>query len=365
MPDRIYVTYTPTTFPGAFHTAIHYERKDAQGRLIGHFVIEVQPEAKGVIDKAIGVVEEITRRDGKATRLGRMNAEVTEVTSDKEKRFDPNSPYEEIAEGDDLSSHFARMQLYAHGVNRAGIAYRGSHQNSNSFASGALKAGRLPAATGVGRDPIGRAGELFEFFAPGLNDPLKAPQGVEMPTFDSRASEAPAAGGENRRYLTRRVAGQPPSGGANLPLPPPVPSGSSEAVTGEPMSLGAVVPSIPESPDRSAVWRSNRIARDGRGQHADRSRALFEFGTSAMPSTWPFPRFPSSRGDVVGYSNAGLFPTDGAVNTFNVPTGLSGSMAVAGQGPERPAPSVPYGSRVVNHDDELSWLIQLLSRRQR
>lgn len=47
MPDKIYVTYTPTSFPDAFHTAIHYERRDADGGLVKHFMVEVQPEAKG------------------------------------------------------------------------------------------------------------------------------------------------------------------------------------------------------------------------------------------------------------------------------------------------------------------------------
>jgi hypothetical protein len=69
------------------------------------------------------------------------------------------------------------MQLYAAGVNSAGFAYRGDHQNSNTFASGALQAGDLPAATGVAHDPAGPAGELLEFFAPGLNELLRAPIG--------------------------------------------------------------------------------------------------------------------------------------------------------------------------------------------
>jgi len=33
MPDRIYVTYTPTMAPGTFHTAIHYERTDATAKV--------------------------------------------------------------------------------------------------------------------------------------------------------------------------------------------------------------------------------------------------------------------------------------------------------------------------------------------
>lgn len=206
MPDRIYVTYTPTNFPGAFHTAIHYQRRDSNGKLISHSVIEVQPEAKGMSDKAIGVMEEATRSHRGLTRLGRMDAQVTDVMADKPKKeFDPNSPYEDIAEGDDLSSHFARMQLYAHGVNRVGIAYRGSHQNSNSFASGALKAGGLRGATGVGRDPLGPAGELLEFFAPGLNDPLKSPVGGGAGSVTSREFGETAGPADNRGYQSSRA----------------------------------------------------------------------------------------------------------------------------------------------------------------
>jgi hypothetical protein len=78
----------------------------------------------------------------------------------------------------------ARMQLFAHGVNRAGFAYRGDHQNSNSFASAALQAGELPLATGVAHDPTAPPGELLDFFAPGLNEPLKSPIGLNREAVD-------------------------------------------------------------------------------------------------------------------------------------------------------------------------------------
>lgn len=131
-----------------------------------------------------------------------MNARVVDMMDrGSQESVDENPPYEVIAEGDDLSSHLDRMQLYAHGVNRAGIAYRGHHQNSNSFASGALRAGELPPATGVGRDPLGPGGEMLEFFAPGLNEPLEAPVGRAS---SDPAPQVPADVTENRRYLARR-----------------------------------------------------------------------------------------------------------------------------------------------------------------
>lgn len=181
MADRIYVTYTPTGVPGSFHTAIHYQRTGQHGDVIEHLIIEAGPENKDLPpEKIIGVIEEAMREGDEPLRFGsiqakireRRAADLTEAASD-----DPNAPYEVIAEANDLSENVARMQLYALGFNRAGFAYRGDRQNSNTFAGAALSAGKLPAATGVAHDPIGRPGELSEFFVPGLNEPLRTPIG--------------------------------------------------------------------------------------------------------------------------------------------------------------------------------------------
>jgi hypothetical protein len=176
MTDRIYVTYTPTTAPGTYHTTIHYERTGPAGDAVEHVTIEAEPEnlkKLSASDKAIGVVEEASRRDDGPSRFGRIDAHVREHKTS----HDSNAPYEIIAEGDDLSANLARMRLFAHAVNGAGFAYRGDRQNSNSFAGAALRAGELPPATGVAHDPVGPPGELQEFFAPGLNEPLRAPIG--------------------------------------------------------------------------------------------------------------------------------------------------------------------------------------------
>jgi len=180
--DRIYVIYTPTGAPGSFHTAIHYERTDPAGKVINHLVIEGKPEMKDLStpEKALGVVEEAFRTGNVPSRFGRIDAQMRNrgVTDGRDEASDdPNAPYEVIAEGDDLSDHLARIQLFARGFNRAGFVYRGHHQNSNSFAAAALRAGNLPPATGVARDPTGPAGELLEFFAPGLNEPMEPPMG--------------------------------------------------------------------------------------------------------------------------------------------------------------------------------------------
>jgi hypothetical protein len=192
MADRIYVTYTPTTAPGTYHAAIHYERTGPAGDIVEHVTIEAEPEnleKLSASDKAIGVVEEVFRKNDGPSRFGRIDAYVRE----RKAGHDSDAPYEIIAEGDDLSANLARMRLFAHAVNGAGFAYRGDRQNSNSFAGAALQAGELPSATGVAYDPAGPSGELLEFFAPGLNEPLRAPIGphrepgeVARRSFDDR-----------------------------------------------------------------------------------------------------------------------------------------------------------------------------------
>jgi hypothetical protein len=200
MPDRIYTTYTPTTVPGTFHATIHYERTDSTGKMIKHVVIEARPEnldALNASGKGLGVLEEMFRNGNGPSRFGRIAAGIRELESNN----DPSTPYETIAEGDDLSENLARMQLYATGINRAGFAYRGDRQNSNTFASGALRAGELPAPTGIARDPLGPPGELLEFFAPGLNESLEAP--IDSPPNYGLAPSVP-----NRKQAAL-TAGEP------------------------------------------------------------------------------------------------------------------------------------------------------------
>jgi hypothetical protein len=75
MTDRIYVTYTPTTAPGTYHTTIHYERTDSTGNVVKHVIIEGQPEnldELGASDKATGVVEETFRKDDGPSHFGRI-----------------------------------------------------------------------------------------------------------------------------------------------------------------------------------------------------------------------------------------------------------------------------------------------------
>jgi hypothetical protein len=195
MTDRIYATYTPTTAPGTFHTAIHFERANPAGT-IDHYVIEAKPENDklSAAEKALGAIEQFGRDEG-PSRFGKIAARVKQL---KPGQWDPDEPFENIIEGPDLSEQFARMHLFALGVNDANLPYRGDHQNSNTFASGALKAADLPAPTGIAHDPKGPGGELLEFFPPGLNEPLSpwknlgsSSAGFEKPLPPSSRSLAP------------------------------------------------------------------------------------------------------------------------------------------------------------------------------
>jgi hypothetical protein len=77
MTDRIYATYTPTTMPGTFHTAIHFERMTPAGN-IDHYVIEAKPENDNLsaAQKALGVVDQAFRPEDGLSRFGRIDAGV-------------------------------------------------------------------------------------------------------------------------------------------------------------------------------------------------------------------------------------------------------------------------------------------------
>jgi hypothetical protein len=191
MTDRIYVTYKPTIAPESYHVEINYERRDADGKLIMHRIIDAGPANNRLSDKVIGAIEEKLQGDSKSSHFGNILAAERDPEDE-----DKNLAYEPIAEGADLSSNWVKMQLFAHGVNRAGIPYRGEHQNSNSFGSALLRAGELPPATGVAHDPAGPPGELLDFFVPGLNESLKAPIGLRSSYGPVDGIQHADAGGE-------------------------------------------------------------------------------------------------------------------------------------------------------------------------
>ena len=43
MTDRIYATYKPTIAPESYHIGINYERRDVDGKIIMHRIIDAPP----------------------------------------------------------------------------------------------------------------------------------------------------------------------------------------------------------------------------------------------------------------------------------------------------------------------------------
>jgi hypothetical protein len=332
MPDRIYVTYTPTGGPESFHTAIHYQRTDSAGNIIGHRIIEAGPERDNlsVPAKVTSVIEEALRKDGGPSRFGRVQAIVRDgqaPDANEHPSSDPNAPYEVIAEGDDLSGHLARMQLFAHGVKRAGFVYRGHRQNSNTFAGGVLQAGELPGPRGVARDPTGPAGELLDFFTPGLNEPWEPPigpsdepnvvrdvsggNGSRNPLPAGRFGDRPAPsmlGPQNSRKtppvrrLGRRVVGESINdrfgnwtsndGGGNprnpnLPVPPPEPGRPLGMFHGKPMPYWITPPPNGDMSEHSGASGSGSglaVPAGGPGGGSISRASLFDLrGPAATP----------------------------------------------------------------------------------
>jgi hypothetical protein len=289
MTDRIFATYTPTTMPGSYHTAVHYERTDSTGNVIQHSIIEAEPEKLNDLsaeDKAIGVLEEAFRKDDGPSRFGIIKANVRFAKP----HDDPNAPYENLVEGEDLSQNLARMQLYSDGFNRAGFAYRGDHQNSNTFASALLRAGELPPATGVAHDPTGAAGELLEFFAPGLNEPLRAPIGQNL----NDRSVAPTNGSAfGDRFGNWSPA---PAGGFDDPGSPllrALEKHRNSVASDGPASVAAADESPPALPVRHLV-----------GQIVDDPRAsAFDTGAPKVPFSPPMHGPQQSQGAPPPYAN--------------------------------------------------------------
>jgi hypothetical protein len=172
--DRIFVTYDETTVPGTFHTAIHYQRVDASGKITTHQVVEAKPE-RGDLNlamKVIGTIEGLGERTGPSV-FKNIRGEIRDGESP-----DKKLPYQIIAEDNDLSRNWQKILNYVDEFNTKGYAYRGAHQNSNTFASAALRAGELPEATGIGTDPNDQPGNLWEYMPPGLNEELDPPVGI-------------------------------------------------------------------------------------------------------------------------------------------------------------------------------------------
>ena len=143
---------------------------------------------------------------------------------------------------------------------------------------------------------------------------------------------------------TATAAGTTPRN-PNQPAPSPEPGRPPGIVTGQPTPLWITPPPIFDSPDRSAASRSNSDQFPSRSDGVRSSNtpraSVFDTRAPAVPFVAPYERFTS------GSLNGSSVPlsADDVANTPNAPIGHSGLQSV-------------------NNDDELSWLIQLLSRRQ-
>src|SRR5262245_52717954 len=108
MPDTIYVTYTRTVFPEAWHMDIHYVRTDDIGTVTDHKVFEAGPQNfLSTFEKGLGVVEELMRDDNGPSRFGLIVGRIRDPIPGEE-----DYPREIIAEADDLSGNFNKMAQF-------------------------------------------------------------------------------------------------------------------------------------------------------------------------------------------------------------------------------------------------------------
>lgn len=141
MPERIFITYTNakavpyqgTTF--AHHAVLNYI--DSNGN---HYTLEGMPERKfnRNAEKLLAALREEVLSSGANntdSRFQRLQAESREIKSNRA----ATGPRTMIAEGNDLSSAWAKMVRLGDEVNSTGYEYRPYSQNSNSFAAAALK----------------------------------------------------------------------------------------------------------------------------------------------------------------------------------------------------------------------------------
>jgi hypothetical protein len=108
-----------------------------------HHILQGKPEEKYTrnANKAGAFIADVVRPDGIGIigpPFGKLQSELESI---KDKDAAPVLPHTMIAEGDDLSSHWARMKEFGDEVNKTGYEYHPTSQNSNSFAAEALRRG--------------------------------------------------------------------------------------------------------------------------------------------------------------------------------------------------------------------------------
>ena len=190
MPEKIFMTSTNAT-------AVPYE-----GTTLGHHIVLNYIDADGYhhtlqgtpvntfqhnFEKLGAFFREEALSDGvnnTDSPFGRLKVDPEAINSDTSL----SQPYTMIAEGNDLSPHWALMRDFADEVNSTGYEYRPMSQNSNSFAAGALqRAGLLgPGSQFPERfnrqsafDP--ETGQSGPRYVPGFEQPLTNPIDMAMP----------------------------------------------------------------------------------------------------------------------------------------------------------------------------------------
>jgi len=144
MPERIFLTFTNATavpYQGStigHHIVLNYI--DSNGK---HQILQGKPEEKHEhnASKARAFIADAVRPDGMSIvrpPFGKLQSQLKPIQDEDAALLLPHTM---IAEGDNLSSRWARMKEFGDEVNKTGYEYHPSSQNSNSFAAEALRRG--------------------------------------------------------------------------------------------------------------------------------------------------------------------------------------------------------------------------------
>jgi len=145
MPERIFLTFTNATavpYQGStigHHIVLNYI--DSNGN---HHILQGKPQVPYAhnANKAGAFIADAIRPDGISIvrpPFGKLQSELE--TRKKDEVTKSVLSHTMIAEGDDLSSRWARMKEFGDEVNKTGYEYHPTSQNSNSFAAEALRCG--------------------------------------------------------------------------------------------------------------------------------------------------------------------------------------------------------------------------------
>ena len=163
MPEKIGVTYRQVGRLPAYHTALFYEKGDGS-----RVVLEATSENVDFMDAAEqreATTAESSSRQSAVSPFGRMIVRPERAWDSRDPFVsDHKNPYKILAEGDDLSAAWKRIQDTANDVNDTGYWYRVLSQNSNTFTTTAAERAGLPIPNGAAIDPILRTVHIYSAF---------------------------------------------------------------------------------------------------------------------------------------------------------------------------------------------------------